>query len=74
MAMTASKRIVLMILAAAAAGCGGNGPADMTKAEVEKTITDENERTMARIRELEKKYGKDHPVVKEERGNLGREK
>ena len=66
------KLVVLSIVAAL--GCGGDRPASMTPAEVQKTIVDENDRNDRRIKSLEKKYGKDHPIVNEERGNIGRVK
>jgi ABC-type glycerol-3-phosphate transport system substrate-binding protein len=77
--MPAINRLLLLLAAAAAIGCGGDSsaapaaknPARMTNDEVAKTIEDENARTEERIKALEKKYGKDHPIVKEERGNIG---
>jgi hypothetical protein len=73
-----TNRLFLTAAVVAALGCGGDAtapvgeqPRVISADETKKSIDEEKERHMVRIRELEKKYGKDHPIVKEERLNLG---
>ena len=73
-----TNHLLLTVAVVALLGCGGGvvapvgeQPRTISADETKKSIDEEKERHMVHIRELEKKYGKDHPIVKEERLNLG---
>ena len=76
--MPAIRRTLAFILVTGALGCSdaggpaaGERQAPLTPADVKKSILEENQRNDERIKALEQKYGKDHPIVKEERLNNG---